>query len=193
MRTKILGCFAVVAMTATLLGSPATATTFDVTGEVAPSWQPYLSPGNLLGTIDIDTNLGTVTDAALTFSPLNSDTYGPAINSHFFTTNPNQPTVTTPVYQINVRDNSILLADAFLQINFTSSQNPNSLVGFSAGNIVYWQIESTVGVVENIYAAGISGSIAQTPLPSALPLFGVGLGLVGWLAQRRKRLGYGAV
>jgi type 1 fimbriae regulatory protein FimB/type 1 fimbriae regulatory protein FimE len=38
-----------------------------------------------------------------------------------------------------------------------------------------------------------AGAAAGFPLPAALPLFGTGLGVIGWLARRRKRKGADAV
>jgi len=33
----------------------------------------------------------------------------------------------------------------------------------------------------------VNGDPAPTPLPAALPLFATGVGVMGWLAKRRKR------
>jgi hypothetical protein len=45
----------------------------------------------------------------------------------------------------------------------------------------------------NYRGSSLSGGVevASTPLPAALPLFASGLGLMGFLAKRRKRQGAG--
>jgi hypothetical protein len=44
-----------------------------------------------------------------------------------------------------------------------------------------------------IFANDFSGTISPTPLPAALPLFGCGLGIVGFLARCKKRRAFGAL
>ena len=66
----------------------------------------------------------------------------------------------------------------------------NTCKDTSASLVTFTATGTTIGFVEltdNGTAAFEFGTVSATPLPAALPLFATGLGLVGFLGQRRKR------
>ena len=51
----------------------------------------------------------------------------------------------------------------------------------------YLRLFGTIaGVGNNSFLTGLSGTIAATPIPAGLPLFGTALGVMGFMAWRRK-------
>ena len=59
-----------------------------------------------------------------------------------------------------------------------TDQNPGGLIGRAV--ITDTKLNSSVVSVENLV-------VQPVPLPAALPLFAGGLGVMAWMAKRRKR------
>jgi hypothetical protein len=74
---------------------------------------------------------------------------------------------------------TLSLVDFLLSLTFTDAN------GLIAGAVYIFDNDNPF--IPVVTYSGVTGTIKVTPLPSALPLFGTGLGALGLLGWRRKR------
>jgi hypothetical protein len=92
-----------------------------------------------------------------------------------------------------------LTASSFNKIDFTNGSTNNSLhPDFSStGAEIFFGVEfiafNNKGETANVFYDSLNITVAQTPLPAALPLFATGLGALGLLGWRRKRKNAAAI
>lgn len=186
-----------VAVSAVALGAvasvtPASATTFNISGI---SGVPQIS-----GTIDINTTTGTVTDASVTFNcsscggPFATvvDTFN-IIHSQEGFNNSTSPEWFLLLYDTNAPNNGAYqLTLDFSTPLVTPSTSLGSLVNFAGGALEFWAIlqfpaVNGINTSESPEDASLVANVGTTPLPAALPLLSTGLGVIGLLGWRRKR------
>ena len=157
----------------------ASTVTFDVNGSFAAV------PGSTLsGTINVDVTGGTITAADL-------------LVSGFLPFNVFVSAAFTPFPGL-----ALVLSDAespakVLEVDFSNSGfTLTSLVGFNGGPIVGGQLIhgdllqcDVTGILCYEFLQGsITPEVANTPLPATFPLFATGLGALGLLGWRRRRM-----
>jgi hypothetical protein len=188
MKTKFFGVIASVAIGGLSSIGAANADTFvtyDVFGSFAadenlgPTHLPLPPPPLALGgSLTIDVTIGSVTAADLTipdFSPLN------IVGSQG--TSPNG---TGLLYVLNVSD---LQGDSGFVVFINPNVQLNPLIGHNVIDIDQGEFTAASGLIP----FGLTGYIAATPLPAALPLFASGLGTLGLLGWRRKRKNHAVI
>ena len=197
MKTKLLGV--VGACMLALTGSAANAATFDINVSFAtaivkiyPTVQDiplnpipgFVDPPTILyGTIDITNNtltrislrqddfatfssLPTVISPGVTFTNLNTTTFSASDDENWTLTS------------------TALLGGGLYGGNVELTAT-NGLLTFASLN--YFYQPGRPFDLETIVYSNFTGTITQTPLPAALPLFATGLGALGLLGWRRKR------
>jgi hypothetical protein len=161
------------AATINLLGSDLT---FSGVPPVAQGTVGQVSPTEIAGTLQSTSAPSFLTDwVKFDVTPSTTGLVNVDVLNN---TNNGLPSFTAEVFRIT-RDtiNGTVVAG-----NFAANNNVDSV-----------KLSSGVDYFFELRASGVNGAIGQsnfqlaaTPLPAALPLFAGGLGLVGWLARRRR-------
>ena len=156
---------------------------------------PVPSPGTGLATVVLDPTAQTIQINA-TFSGLTSPTITGAhihccapfgTNSGVATTTPvfpgfpqvgNSGTYSSPVFDLT---QSLIYNPAFVTLQGGLPQAEAALIAGIIGGQTYFNIHTS-----NFPSGEIRGQLAPVPLPAALPLFAAGLGIVTFLARRKK-------
>jgi hypothetical protein len=155
---------------------------------------PVVSPGTGLATIVLDPTAQTLQVNA-TFSGLTSNTVAAHIhccaaigtNAGVATTLPaflGFPLgVTSGTYSSQVFDltQPLIYNPAFVTAQGGLANAEAALIAGIIGELTYFNIHTS-----NFPAGEIRGQLAPVPLPAALPLFAAGLGIVTFLARRKK-------
>jgi hypothetical protein len=151
----------------------------------------YHTPTTLTGTLTVDVTAGVVTASNLLVPGFS------AFSNIAYSYNP-----FIGLWQMIISNS----AGSVLNFAFVPTPAPSSgqLVNFISGVIgggdLYvgctpcttpqmpnWPVPVEEYFGGNSLRGNITSEVAQTPLPAALPLFATGLGVMGWLARRRKR------
>jgi predicted extracellular nuclease len=97
----------------------------------------------------------------------------------------------------SISTNETLTSDTLYNISMTLFVAADTLVSGGGTDIQSGSIDPIITIdpayllanpqVQLVFSSGIINAPAATPLPAALPLFASGLGVMGFLAKRRKR------
>jgi hypothetical protein len=161
-------------------GQTASATVFDVLATNGPQSVP--GTGTLSGTITIDTTLGAISAADLTYT-------SSFVSSAFEGTSVVTALSSPPIYTLFVTGGSYPFGPStFYDITISDSATAG-LVGFLGGLLTFSVQNGDFGVFQTVGGGvgTLTPEVAATPLPAALPLFAGGLGALGLLGWSRKR------
>ena len=183
MNSKVLSISTAIAILTAACGTAvnASTTTFDVSFS-ASNFFPAGAPkdpviGSFTVTFDPTINYFTDTTTGITLNTLNinlGSTFGFLYNS------------TSGAFEVGGTASGV-----FAVTNNTDDFQlfiANFLSGTPTISTFFYSQASNADIFDaNAAASSVSVSLAATPLPAALPLFATGLGVMGFLARRRKR------
>jgi hypothetical protein len=175
---KLLG--AAVALTLTALVAPASA---DTIATFTLDHVTFNDGGNATGGFTLDLTTSTLSNVDITTST--DGEFGTTYTDGSFTNNPGSTNFFSGFF-LGGDDLEITLGTALTASNLAST---HSFAIANGSEAIYFLPLCGLNACETrtITGGSLDTGVSTTPLPAALPMFAGGLGMVGFLARRKKR------